>query len=128
MPSATISPEADASIPPGSPAPSSEATDAPLLANPSPAAGVPLPLPGDVEPPNDPSGGAPPLYGEPDLAPVSYTMAGFALGVEWVVPTFLITVPGFLLIGIGLAQAVGGFAWLPLVRRLMSGDGRRRRP
>ncbi len=47
--------------------------------------------------------------------------------MEWAVPTFLLTVPGFLVIGIGLAQVFGGFVWLPLARRLLSGDGRRRR-
>jgi hypothetical protein len=70
-------------------------------------------------------GDPPPLFQEPDLAPVSFTTAGLGLGIEWVVPTFLITVPGFLVIGIGLAQVFGGFAWLPLVRRLLRGDGRR---
>jgi hypothetical protein len=70
-------------------------------------------------------GGPPPLFQEPDLAPVSFTTAGLSLGIEWVVPTILITVPGFLVIGIGLAQVFGGFAWLPLVRRLLAGDGRR---
>jgi hypothetical protein len=48
------------------------------------------------------------------------------LSMEWAVPTFLITVPGILMIAIALAQVVGGVAWLPLVRRLLGGDGRRR--
>ena len=45
--------------------------------------------------------------------------------MEWAVPTFLLTVPGLLMIVLSLAQVVGGLVWLPLVRRLMSGDGRR---
>lgn len=66
---------------------------------------------------------SPPLY-RPDLAPVSFATGDLAIGIEWLVPSFLITVPGFLLIGIGIAQAFGGIVWLPLVRRLLSGDGR----
>jgi UPF0716 family protein affecting phage T7 exclusion len=47
------------------------------------------------------------------------------LGIEWVVPSVLVTVPGFLLIVIGLAQLFGGFVWLPIARRWLRGDGRR---
>jgi hypothetical protein len=50
---------------------------------------------------------------------------GLAVSMEWLVPTFLLTVPGFLIIAMSLAQVLGGFAWIPLVRRLLSGDGRR---
>jgi hypothetical protein len=48
------------------------------------------------------------------------------MDIEWAVPTFLVTVPGFLLIAFALAQAAGGLAWLPVIRRFLSGDGRRR--
>jgi UPF0716 family protein affecting phage T7 exclusion len=50
------------------------------------------------------------------------------LGIEWVVPTVLLTVPGFLLLVIGLAQIFGGLVWLPLVRRWLRGDGRQLDP
>jgi hypothetical protein len=40
------------------------------------------------------------------------------------VPTLAITLPGFLLILIGMAQGFGGVMWLPLVRRWLRGDGR----
>jgi hypothetical protein len=46
------------------------------------------------------------------------------LGIEWVVPTALLTVPGFLLLVIGMAQIFGGLVWLPVVRRWLRGDGR----
>ena len=46
------------------------------------------------------------------------------LGIEWVVPTVLLTVPGFLLLVVGLAQLFGGLVWLPVVRRWLRGDGR----
>jgi hypothetical protein len=36
-----------------------------------------------------------------------------------------VTLPGFLLIVIGLAQVAGGFVWLPVARRWLRGDGRR---
>ena len=39
-------------------------------------------------------------------------------------PSVLITLPGFLLIIIGIAQLFGGFLWLPLARRWLRGDGR----
>jgi VCBS repeat-containing protein len=53
----------------------------------------------------------------------SFGDAGF--GIEWVVPSILVTVPGVLLIAIGLAQVAGGFVWLPVARRGLRGDGRR---
>jgi hypothetical protein len=46
------------------------------------------------------------------------------IGIEWMVPTLVFTIPGFLVILIGLAQVFGGFIWLPLVRRWLRGDGR----
>ena len=85
-------------------------------------------------------GGGPPAAGL-DLAPTiltpqrsvdgSLTLTSFGdlgVGIEWVVPSVLITVPGFLLIVIGLAQLFGGFVWLPLARRWLRGDGRRAVP
>jgi UPF0716 family protein affecting phage T7 exclusion len=51
-----------------------------------------------------------------------------AFGIEWVIPTVLLTVPGFLLLLIGMAQMFGGLIWLPLVRRWLRGDGRPMEP
>lgn len=67
-----------------------------------------------------------PLLQEPDDGPVSFGSLGdIGMGIEWIVPSVLITVPGFLLIVIGLAQVFGGFVWLPLARRWLRGDGHR---
>ena len=61
----------------------------------------------------------------PQSGPVSIGSFGdFGLGIEWLVPTVLVTVPGFLVVVIGLAQIFGGFVWLPLARRWLRGDGR----
>ena len=62
----------------------------------------------------------------PDEGPFSFSSFGdVGGGIEWVVPSVLVTVPGFLLIAVGLAQLFGGFLWLPLARRWLRGDGRR---
>jgi hypothetical protein len=59
------------------------------------------------------------------VAPLDFASFGFTnAGIEWVVPTVLLTVPGFLLLLIGLAQLFGGLIWLPLARRSLRGDGR----
>lgn len=117
-------PEAHASTQPQSPEPSSSAVVVSVGPTDSPAAGAGVSGPGaQISPSGTLEDGPPPLF-QPDLAPVSFATGDLAIGIEWVVPTFLITVPGFLLIGIGLAQAFGGFVWLPLVRRLLGGDGR----
>lgn len=61
-----------------------------------------------------------------DDGPFSFTSFGdVGTGIEWVVPSVLVTVPGFVLIAVGLAQLFGGFLWLPLARRWLRGDGRR---
>jgi hypothetical protein len=66
------------------------------------------------------------LAGRPsNVAPLDLGSLGFTnAGIEWVVPTVLLTVPGFLLLLIGLAQVFGGLIWLPLARRSLRGDGR----
>jgi hypothetical protein len=64
--------------------------------------------------------------GPSGVGPVAFGPFGtVGLGIEWVVPTALLTVPGFLLLVIGLAQSFGGLVWLPVVRRWLRGDGRR---
>ena len=47
-------------------------------------------------------------------------------GFEWAVPALVLTVPGILLVIAVLAQAMIGLAWLPVVRRWLGGDERRR--
>ncbi len=47
-------------------------------------------------------------------------------GFEWAVPALVLTVPGILIVIAVLVQALIGLAWLPLVRRSLDGDRRRR--
>jgi hypothetical protein len=49
-------------------------------------------------------------------------------GFEWAVPTLALTVPGLLLILAVLAQTTIGFAFVPVARRWLGGDRRRRQP
>jgi hypothetical protein len=61
----------------------------------------------------------------PSVGPIAFGAFGsLGIGIEWVIPTVLLTVPGFLLLLIGLAQLFGGVIWLPLARRWLRGDGR----
>jgi Big-like domain-containing protein len=46
---------------------------------------------------------------------------------EWAVPALVLTVPGILIVIAVLAQALIGLAWLPIARRWLGGDRRRRR-
>jgi len=63
--------------------------------------------------------------GSSGVGPIGFGPFGsLGLGIEWVIPTVLLTVPGFLLLLIGLAQVFGGLIWLPLTRRWLRGDGR----
>ena len=63
--------------------------------------------------------------GSSNVGPIAFGSFGtIGLGIEWVVPTVLLTVPGILLLVIGLAQVFGGLVWLPLIRRWLRGDGR----
>lgn len=128
-PPASSPADAPSTTPPGTPAPHSSATlpSADPTSSPTSSQGATAQLPSaaDPPPPDGSAGAAPPLFQDPDIAAVSFTTGNLAMGIEWVVPTFLITVPGFLLVVIGLAQTVGGFTWMPLVRRHLGGDGRR---
>jgi hypothetical protein len=64
------------------------------------------------------------LY-EPEPGPLLFgSFDDLGAGIEWVVPTVLFTLPGFLLLLIGLAQGLSGVVWLPIVRRRLRGDGR----
>ena len=51
-----------------------------------------------------------------------------ALGdFEWAIPALVLTVPGVLLLFAVLAQALMGILWVPVTRRWLGGDRRRRR-
>ncbi len=95
---------------------------------------------GPVEPPQGGSGpgpgpGAPtaapaeppfvvsPNVQELDIDTVSITFDGF----EWAVPVLVLTVPGLLIVIAVLVQSLIGLAWLPVTRRWLGND-RRRRP
>src|SRR5690349_230263 len=57
-----------------------------------------------------------------DLDMGALTFGGF----EWAVPALVMTVPGILLVIAVLAQMLIGLAWLPVARRWLGGDERRR--
>jgi hypothetical protein len=127
VPSASASPRASTPPPSSSPEPSPSQDTRPPQPTNEPDTG----FLGQADDPNPPAQAlgddSQALFQEPDMAPVSFSSAGeLDMTIEWVVPTFLITVPGFLIIIVGVAQALGGFVWLPLARRILSGDGRRR--
>jgi hypothetical protein len=52
----------------------------------------------------------------------SLTLRGF----EWAIPALVLTVPGILLLLALVAQAVVGILWVPVTRRWLGGDRRRR--
>ncbi len=101
----------------------------------------PPPAPGEQNGP--PSGGGGPAAGS-GPTPRSTTTPPFAVpgttalteldidlsltlgGFEWAIPTLVLTVPGILLLLALLAQAVVGVLWLPVTRRWLSDDRRRR--
>jgi hypothetical protein len=68
-----------------------------------------LVIPGDRGP-RDPIGG---------LDDVAFgTLNGFDGGLAaWAYPVFIVSVPGLLLLLAVAAQAIGAFAWLPVIRR-----------
>jgi hypothetical protein len=54
-----------------------------------------------------------------DIGPVAFG------GFEWAVPALVLTVPGLLIV-IVTAQAIVGLTWLPIARRSLGADRRRR--
>lgn len=64
----------------------------------------------------------------PDRAdPVSIGDLSLALGgFQWLIPSFVLTVPGILLVLIVLAQLLGGGLFLPVARRALRGVGANR--
>ena len=116
--SATASPD-PRSHPTDGPAPSSSPSREPAAGGVAIGAGGPPAAGGPNLPPDLPS------LGEPGDPPLPFGSFGdVTLGFEWMVPTVLVAVPGFLLIVVGLAQLFGGVIWLPLARRWLRGDGR----
>jgi hypothetical protein len=61
-------------------------------------------------------------FGEIGLAAAS--LGGFGAFL-WAVPSLALSVPGLLLVAAILAQAAGGLAWIPIVRRRIGGFGLR---
>ncbi len=70
-----------------------------------------------------PGAGGPSMFG--DFTDMGLAAASLgSLGVFlWAVPSVILSVPGLLVVVVILAQSVGGFAWLPLVRRKIGGFG-----
>jgi len=68
--------------------------------------------------------------GTGDEPRVSPAFGLVSLGVEWAIPAVVMTVPSLLIILVIVAQAMGAFAWIPLVQRNVGslGLGRRRGP
>lgn len=89
---------------------------------PDPPIGAGLLMPG-MGAGNEGGGGAPAI----DLTSAFTTP--FGEGFAWAVPGLVLSVPGLLLVlAVIGAQAVGAFAWLPVVRRRIGGFGIGRRP
>jgi hypothetical protein len=63
-----------------------------------------------------------------DIGLAAASLGGFGMFL-WAVPSLVLSVPGVLVVVVIVAQAAGGFAWLPLVRRKIGGFnlGQRRR-
>ena len=59
-----------------------------------------------------------------ELDGLSLALSGF----DWAVPVLVLSVPGLLIVIAVLAQALIGLAWVPVTRRWLGGDRRRRRP
>jgi hypothetical protein len=126
-----------ASAPPVSPSPSvtpaasasSSPTASPTPSSPPSPSASPIPV---ESPPDGPSGeeafsipdpvaGA---GGSDDLGLAAAALGGFG-SMLWAVPGLILSVPGLLLIVAILAQAAGGLAWLPIVRRKLGTFGLR---
>jgi hypothetical protein len=69
----------------------------------------------------------PPFDGPGVDVTIDGSIAGFG-AIEWVVPAFVLGVPGLLLILAIGAQGLVSAAWLPMVRRWLGAFGVRRTP
>ena len=90
-----------------------------------PPVGAGLLMPGLDEGPSGGLGGG----GTPTIDLTSGFETPFGEGFAWAVPGLVLSVPGlFLVLAVIGAQAIGAFAWLPVVRRRIGAFGIRRRP
>jgi hypothetical protein len=140
VPQPTSTPTAAARpTPTPTPRPSPGAGDRPASTDPSPEPSLAVPA-GRITPSGGGSGSGPgqdqhPPTGrdappflvpagaeELDLDLVSISFTGF----EWAVPALVLTVPGLLIVIAVLVQSLIGLAWLPVARRWLGNDGRRR--
>jgi hypothetical protein len=92
----------------------------------------PSPVPAAVAPGTSPTAGPMAVGGTsgdgPSDAGVSFgTMGPLDFAFEWVVPGFVLSLPGIILIVAVLAQALIGAVWLPVSRRELGDFGLRRR-
>ena len=143
LPVPTAVPTASATLrPTATPTPAARATPTFAASNgPTELPGGPLGPAGPVATPGQgPSDGPPSDPGGSAAAEPPFTMPavddGSSLdldlgaltfdGFEWAVPALVLTVPGILLVIAVLAQALIGLAWLPVVRRWLGSDERRR--
>ncbi|MFL5708436.1 MAG: hypothetical protein ACJ77Y_05525, partial [Chloroflexota bacterium] len=58
-----------------------------------------------------------------DAALMASNLAPFD-GIEWAVPTLVLTVPGLLVVLAVMTQIATGAAWLPIVRRKIGSGSR----
>jgi Big-like domain-containing protein len=98
-----------------------------------PAGPVATPGQGPTDgPPSDPGGSVAPeapftMPTIDDGSSLGLDMGALTFGgFEWAVPALVLTVPGILLVIAVLAQAAIGLAWLPVARRWLGDDERRR--
>lgn len=139
-----IAPAATPEPTPASPPPPAQATQTPVAPTPTPELPSPSPTSSPEQtstpvpsvapeppPPTGGAGGAEPFaipdvgssgIGTDDMGLAAAALTGFG-PLLWAVPSLILSVPGLLLVIAILAQAAGGLAWLPLVRRKLGGFG-----
>ena len=62
-----------------------------------------------------------------DIGLAAASLGGLGL-LLWAVPSLALSVPGVLVVVVILAQAAGGFAWIPVVKRKIGGFEFRQQP
>jgi hypothetical protein len=134
-PTPTPRPSPSGSPRPGAtPSASPTPTPTPTTAGPI-APGGPLtsPRPDPSGPPRPPAAPAAPaeapftLPSIDDGAQLDFDTGAVSFGsFEWAVPALVLTVPGILIVIAVLVQTMIGLAWLPVARRWLGGDRRRR--
>ena len=51
------------------------------------------------------------------------SIGGVGANLAWTAPAAVLALPGLLVLVVGVIQALGGAAWLPVVRRALRGTG-----